>query len=70
MLMRLADSTFRLQDDAQRNLAVLARVVTRADCYRLTVGDLDHAIGFIEELVRSEQLDVSEREPPFAQRRH
>jgi Coenzyme PQQ synthesis protein D (PqqD) len=70
MLMRLADSTFRLQDDAQRNLAVLARVVTSADCYRLTVGDLDHAIGFIEELVRSEQLDVSEREPPFAQRRH
>jgi hypothetical protein len=70
MLVGLADGTFQFQDDAQRNLAVLARVVTSADCYRLTVGDLDRAVLLIEELVRSEQLDVAEREPPIAQRRH
>jgi len=69
MLVGLADCTFQFQDDAQRNLTVLARVVTSADCYRLIVGDLDRAVLLIEELVRSEHLDVTEREPPIAQRR-
>ncbi|HEY9379551.1 MAG TPA: PqqD family protein [Jiangellaceae bacterium] len=70
MLMHLADSTFEFQDDAQRNLSVLAQVVGSADCYRLCIGDLDHAVRLIDELVGSEQLDVAEGEPPFAQRRH
>ncbi len=70
MLMNLADSTFEFQDNARRNLSVLARVVVSADCYRLSVGDLNHAVRLIDELVGSEQLDVAEGEPPFAQRRH
>jgi Coenzyme PQQ synthesis protein D (PqqD) len=70
MLMRLADSTFEFQADARRNLSVLAQVVANADCYRLTIHDLDPAVELIEELVGSEQLDVSEGEPPVAKRRH
>ena len=69
-LMSLADSTFQFQDNVRRNLTVLARVVAGADCYRLAVDDLDSAVTLIEELVGSEQLDITEREPPVTQRRH
>lgn len=59
-LMVLADSTFNFQDDPQRNLAVLQRLVAGADCFRLTVGDLESAVRLIDELVRSEELDITE----------
>lgn len=60
MLMRLADSTFQFQDNAHRNLELLALVVTNADCYRLTVSDLDQAVKLIADMVSSEELDVTE----------
>jgi hypothetical protein len=70
MLMLLADSTFEFQADARRNLSVLAHIVASAGCYRLVVGDLTEAVRLVDELVRSEELDVTEREPPVAQWRH
>jgi hypothetical protein len=59
-LMTLADSTFNFQDEPARNLSVLARLVATADCYRLTIGDLDSAVRLVTELVGSEKLDVAE----------
>lgn len=59
-LMTLADSTFNFQDEPARNLSVLARLAATADCYRLTIGDLDSAVRLVTELVGSEELDVAE----------
>ncbi len=70
MLVRLADSTFQFQSAPQRNLDVLAQVLEQADCYRLTLSDLADGIRLIADLVRSEELDVSEGELPMAQRGH
>lgn len=50
MLARLADSTFNFQEAPQRNLAVLARVLERADCYRLPISDLDQGVRLIRRL--------------------
>jgi len=50
MLVRLADSTFHLRDAPDRNLAVLARIVEGAECYRLTVNNLDEAVRLIGNL--------------------
>ena len=70
MLVRLADSTFQFQSAPQRNLDVLARMLQQADCYRLTLSDLADGIRLIADLVRSEELDVSEGELPVPQRGH
>jgi hypothetical protein len=51
MLVTLADSTFEFQAAPQANLTVLARVLAGSECYRLTIGDLDHAVRLIDELV-------------------
>lgn len=59
-LVALADSTFNFRDDPARNLSVLARLVLAADCYRLTIGDLDSAVRLISELTGSEQFDIAE----------
>ena len=59
-LMVLADSTFNFQHDPRRNLGILRRLVHGADCFRLTIGDLDAAVRLVTELVESEQLDVAE----------
>ena len=50
MLVRLADSTFNFQEAPQSNLAVLARVLDRADCYRLPISDLDEGVRLIRRL--------------------
>ncbi|HEX6329050.1 MAG TPA: PqqD family peptide modification chaperone [Jiangellaceae bacterium] len=50
MLLRLADSTFNFQEAPQRNLAVLARVLERADCYRLPISDLGDGVRLIRRL--------------------
>jgi hypothetical protein len=50
MLVRLADSTFEFQAAPQRNLGVLARIVERADCYRLPISDLDEGVRLIRRL--------------------
>jgi hypothetical protein len=50
MLVRLADSTFEFQAAPQRNLAVLARIVEQADCYRLPISDLDEGVRLIRRL--------------------
>ncbi len=50
MLVRLADSTFDFQAAPQRNLAVLARLVEQADCYRQPISDLGESIQLIEKL--------------------
>ena len=50
MLVRLADSTFNFQEAPERNLAVLARVLERAECYRLPISDLDEGVGLISRL--------------------
>jgi hypothetical protein len=60
MLTCLADSTFQFQDNAGRNLEVLANVVANADCYRLTMSDLDQAVKLIADVMSSEELDVTE----------
>jgi hypothetical protein len=51
MLVRLSDSTFNFQEAPGRNLAVLARVLERAECYRLPIGDLHEGVELIVELV-------------------
>ena len=50
MLVRLADSTFDFQQAPQRNLAVLARVLEQAECYRLPISDLDDGLQLIKDL--------------------
>lgn len=50
MLVRLADSTFHFRDAPERNLAVLARIVEGAECYRLTISNLDDAVRLIDNL--------------------
>ena len=50
MLVRLADSTLEFQAAPQRNLGVLARIVERADCYRLPISDLDEGVRLIRRL--------------------
>ena len=51
MLVRLADSTFDFQAAPERNLAVLARVVEQADCYRLPISELGGGIQLIKKLL-------------------
>lgn len=51
MLVRLADSTFNFHEAPERNLAVLARVLERADCYRLPISDLHEGVELIVKLV-------------------
>jgi hypothetical protein len=51
MLVRLADSTFNFQEAPQRNLAVLARVLERAECYRLPISDLHDGVQLIAKLL-------------------
>ena len=70
MLMQLADSTFKFQNNAPRNLSVLAQIAATAGCYRLSVNDLNEAVGLIDDLVASEELDVAKGEPPVAKRGH
>jgi hypothetical protein len=50
MLAKLADSTFEFQAAPRRNLEVLAKVVERADCYRLPISDLDEGVRLIRQL--------------------
>lgn len=50
MLVRLADSTFNFHEAPQRNLALLARVLERAECYRLPISDLHHGVQLIRRL--------------------
>ena len=54
MLVRLADSTFSFHESPQRNLAVLARVLEQAECYRLLISDLDDGVELIARLVTRE----------------
>jgi hypothetical protein len=49
-LVELAKNTFQFNEHARRALDVLASVVRGAECYRLTVGDLDHACAVVQEL--------------------
>ena len=50
-LVELAKNTFQFRDRARYALDVLAGVVRDADCYRLTVGDLDSACAVVAELM-------------------
>lgn len=50
-LVELAKNTFHFRDRSRYALDVLASVVRAADCYRLTVGDLDSACAVVEELM-------------------
>jgi hypothetical protein len=51
MACEVANSTFAFADNPQPNLEAIARLVERADCYRLTIGDLGAAVELIERLV-------------------
>lgn len=53
MLVRVADSTFNFPDAPERNLHVAARIVEQADCYRLTVSELDRAVTLVDDLCSS-----------------
>jgi len=53
MLVTLADSTLEFTGAPRRNLSVLARMLAGCACYRLTVGDLGHAVRLIDGLVRT-----------------
>lgn len=53
MVRMLAEQTFHLHDAGRRNLTVLAELVRRCDCYRLTVGDLDRACELLIELTET-----------------
>ena len=59
-LVALADSTFHFWDAPQRNLDILAGMLHSTSCFRLTLSDLNHGIRLVEDLVGSEQLDVTE----------
>jgi hypothetical protein len=47
MLVVLADATFAFHANPGRNLEVLGRVVTDCACFRLTIGDLGHAVDLL-----------------------
>jgi hypothetical protein len=49
--VELAKNTFRFNERPRRCLDTLAAAVREADCYRLTVGDLDIAVATITDLV-------------------
>ena len=50
-LVELARNTFRFNEQSRRSLDALARVIRSADCYRMTVGDLDTACRLVDALV-------------------
>jgi hypothetical protein len=50
-LVELATNTFHFRDHPRRSLDVLARVVERAQCFRLAVGSLEDACVVIDALV-------------------
>jgi hypothetical protein len=50
-LVELAKNTFHFRDRPRYALDVLTPVVEGADCYRLTVGDLDDACAVVDELM-------------------
>jgi hypothetical protein len=53
MLVELGEATFHFHRHGVRNFSVLADLVRRSDCYRLTIGDLDEAVALITDLVHS-----------------
>jgi hypothetical protein len=55
-LVELATNTFSFRDHPRRSLDLLARVVDGAQCFKLTVGNLDEACAVIVELVGAEDL--------------
>jgi hypothetical protein len=52
-LVELAEHTFDFKGQSRVALDLLAEVVRPADCYRLTMGDLDEAVGLLWSLVGS-----------------
>ncbi len=50
-LVELAKNTFEFRDRPRYALEILADVVRAAQCYRLTVGDLDAACAVVDELL-------------------
>ena len=56
MLSLLLEQTFNLEVVGGRGVERLAEVLRDAACYRMTVGDLDAAVGLIEDLMRAGSL--------------
>jgi hypothetical protein len=50
-LVEWAKNTFRFNQHGRRALELLGALVPDVDCYRMTVGDLDHAVARVRELV-------------------
>ena len=48
--IELSKNTFRFNERPRRSLEALVGAVQDADCYRLDVGDLDHAVALVSEL--------------------
>jgi hypothetical protein len=49
-LLELATNTFKFREHPRRSLELLAEVVRNAECFRLTVGNLDDACGLVADL--------------------
>jgi hypothetical protein len=50
-LVEWAKNTFRFNQHGRRALELLGALVPGIDCYRMTVGDLDHAVDHVRELI-------------------